>query len=77
MFFHFQPVFLTKEQRATEALKRRQEEVDKIRKQQDAERKIIEQAQASRQEELRRDDREYKYVYFIKHVLQYLHLQFL
>jgi ATP-dependent RNA helicase DDX23/PRP28 len=54
------PVFLTKEQRAAEALKRRQEEVDRIRKQQDAERKIIESVQASRQEEQRKDDREFR-----------------
>ncbi|RZB49919.1 ATP-dependent RNA helicase DDX23 [Asbolus verrucosus] len=54
------PVFLTKEQRAAEALKRRQEEVEKIRKQQDAERKIIECVQASRQEEQRKEDREFR-----------------
>lgn len=54
------PVFLTKEQRAAEALKRRQEEVEKIRKQQEAERKIIETVQASRQEEQRKDDREFR-----------------
>jgi ATP-dependent RNA helicase DDX23/PRP28 len=41
-------------------LKRRQEEVDRIRKQQDAERKIIESVQASRQEEQRKDDREFR-----------------
>lgn len=46
------PVFLTKAQRAEEALKRRQEEIDKLRKQQDEERKIIQQAKASRQEEV-------------------------
>ncbi|EFA04449.1 probable ATP-dependent RNA helicase DDX23 [Tribolium castaneum] len=54
------PVFLTKEQRAAEALKRRQEEVDRLRKQQEAERKIIENVQASRQEEQRKDDREFR-----------------
>lgn len=54
------PVFLTKEQRAAEALKRRQEEVDRLRKQQDAERKIIESVQASRLEEQRKEDREFR-----------------
>ncbi|XP_044268802.1 probable ATP-dependent RNA helicase DDX23 [Tribolium madens] len=54
------PVFLTKEQRAAEALKRRQEEVDRLKKQQEAERKIIESVQASRQEEQRKDDREFR-----------------
>ncbi|CAG9768683.1 unnamed protein product [Ceutorhynchus assimilis] len=51
------PVFLTKEQRATEALKRRQEEIEKLRKQQDEERKIIQAMQVSRQED-RKDDRD-------------------
>lgn len=56
------PVFLTKEQRAAEAIKRRQEEVDRIRKQQDAERKIIEYAKSSRtQPEVpHKEDREYR-----------------
>lgn len=53
-------MFLTKEQRAAEALKRRQEEVDRMRKQQDVERKIVETMQVSRQEEARKDDRDYK-----------------
>lgn len=56
----FQPVFLTKEQRMAEALKRRQEEVDKLRKQQEAERKIIEAVQTSRQEEQRKEDRDFR-----------------
>lgn len=34
----FQPVFLTKEQRAAEALKKRQEEVEALRKKQEEER---------------------------------------
>lgn len=54
------PVFLTKEQRAAEALKRRQEEVDKLRKLQDAERKIHEDIQKSRNDESRREDKEYR-----------------
>lgn len=48
-------MFLTKQQRAEEALKRRQEEVDKLRKQQDEERKIIQQVKANRQEETKED----------------------
>lgn len=55
-----QPVFLTKEQRTAEALKRRQEEVDRQRKVQQEERKIIETMQASRQEDQKKDDREYR-----------------
>lgn len=51
---------MTKEQRAVEALKRRQEEVDKLRKQQDAERKIIEAVQVNRQAEQKREDREFR-----------------
>lgn len=51
---------MTKEQRAAEAMKRRQEEVDKIRKQQDEERKIAEMMVKSRVEEHRKDDREYR-----------------
>lgn len=39
-FSFIQPVFLTKEQRAAEALKRRQQEVDEQRKRMDEERKI-------------------------------------
>ncbi|XP_018567552.1 probable ATP-dependent RNA helicase DDX23 [Anoplophora glabripennis] len=54
------PVFLTKEQRVAEALKRRQEEVDRQRKQQEEERKIIEAIQASRQDDTKKDDREYR-----------------
>ena len=37
--FVFQPVFLTKEERAAQALKRRQEQVDEQKKKQDEERK--------------------------------------
>lgn len=51
------PVFLTKEQRAAEALKRRQEEVDKQRKLQEEERKIIQSLQVSRQED-KKDDKD-------------------
>ncbi|CAG9832460.1 unnamed protein product [Diabrotica balteata] len=54
------PVFLTKEQRAAEALKRRQEEIAKVRKQQDEERKIVEAVQAGRELEVKRDDRDYR-----------------
>ncbi|XP_028135225.1 probable ATP-dependent RNA helicase DDX23 [Diabrotica virgifera virgifera] len=54
------PVFLTKEQRAAEALKRRQEEIAKVRKQQDEERKIVEAVQAGREVEVKRDDRDYR-----------------
>lgn len=53
-------MFLTKEQRAAEALKRRQEEVEKQRKLHDEERKLIESMQVSRQEEQKKDDREYR-----------------
>lgn len=56
----FQPIFLTKEQRAAEAIKRRQEEVDRLRKQQEAEKKIIEQLQQSRQEDQKKEDREFR-----------------
>lgn len=59
-FCYLQPVFLTKEQRAQEALKRRQEEVNRIRKQQEAERKIVEVMQSTRQDETRREDRDYR-----------------
>lgn len=52
------PVFLTKEQRVAEALKRRQEEIDKQRKVQDDERKIIQSMQASRLQDERIDDRD-------------------
>lgn len=52
----FQPVFLTKQQRVEEALKRRQEVVDKMRKQQEAECKIIDGARKSRQEEIYKED---------------------
>lgn len=48
---------MTKEQRAAEALKRRQEEVSKQRKLQDEERKIIQSMQMSRQED-RKEDRD-------------------
>lgn len=51
------PVFLSKEQRATEALKRRQEEVNKQKQQQEAERQLIAAVQANRQTERKRDDR--------------------
>lgn len=51
---------MTKEQRAAEALKRRQEEVDRIRKQQDAERKIIEAVQQTREEEQKKDDKDHR-----------------
>ncbi|XP_066258528.1 probable ATP-dependent RNA helicase DDX23 [Euwallacea similis] len=51
------PVFLTKEQRAAEALKRRQEEVERQKKVQDEERKIIQTMQVSRQED-KKDDRD-------------------
>ncbi|XP_057671652.1 probable ATP-dependent RNA helicase DDX23 [Diorhabda carinulata] len=54
------PVFLTKEQRMAEALKRRQEEADRLKKQRDEERKIIEALQASREAEMKRDDRDYR-----------------
>ncbi|KAK9743580.1 Helicase conserved C-terminal domain [Popillia japonica] len=54
------PVFLTKEQRAAEALKRRQEEVDKVRKLQDAERRIHDDIQKSRIEDARREDKEHR-----------------
>ncbi|CAH0556860.1 unnamed protein product [Brassicogethes aeneus] len=54
------PVFLTKEQRAAEALKRRQEEVDKQRKQREMDKKIVETMQSSRVEETRKDDREFR-----------------
>nr|CAI5857582.1 unnamed protein product [Callosobruchus analis] len=54
------PVFLTKEQRAAEALKRRQEEVDRIRKQQEEERKILDNIQKTRQDDQKKDDREYR-----------------
>ncbi|XP_022902238.1 probable ATP-dependent RNA helicase DDX23 [Onthophagus taurus] len=54
------PVFLTKEQRAAEAIKRRQEEIDKLRKVHDAERKIIDDIQKSRLEEAKREDREHR-----------------
>lgn len=37
--FSLQPVFLTKEQRAAEALRKRQEEVDGVKKKQEEERK--------------------------------------
>ena len=40
LFCYFQPVFLTKEQRAAEALKRRQQEVEEQRKKMEEERKI-------------------------------------
>lgn len=53
-------MFLTKEQRMAEALKRRQEEVEKLRKHQEAERKIIEAVQTSRQEEQRKEDRDFR-----------------
>nr|CAH7769309.1 unnamed protein product [Callosobruchus chinensis] len=56
------PVFLTKEQRAAEALKRRQEEVDRIRKQQDDERKILDNIQKTRQDDQKKDDRDYRRV---------------
>lgn len=56
----FQPVFLTKEQRAAEALKRRQEEVEKQRKQRDVEKKIVESMHKERVEEMRKDDRDYR-----------------
>ncbi|KAF5299388.1 hypothetical protein FQR65_LT09429 [Abscondita terminalis] len=46
------PIFLTKQQRVEAALKRRQEEIEKIRKQQEDERKIIQQTKAGRQEEV-------------------------
>lgn len=52
------PVFLTKEQRAAEALKRRQEEVDKQRKLQEEERKIIQTIQVVRNQDDRKDDRD-------------------
>ncbi|XP_066143482.1 probable ATP-dependent RNA helicase DDX23 [Euwallacea fornicatus] len=51
------PIFLTKEQRAAEALKRRQEEVERQKKVQDEERKIIQTMQVTRQEE-KKDDRD-------------------
>ncbi|VEN47472.1 unnamed protein product [Callosobruchus maculatus] len=54
------PVFLTKEQRAAEALKRRQEEVDRIRKQQEEERKILDNIHKTRQDDQKKDDREYR-----------------
>ncbi|KAL3280543.1 hypothetical protein HHI36_003775 [Cryptolaemus montrouzieri] len=54
------PVFLTKEQRAAEAIKRREEEISKLRKQQEEERKIIDNIQTTRQEEQRKDEREFK-----------------
>ncbi|XP_044743410.1 probable ATP-dependent RNA helicase DDX23 [Chrysoperla carnea] len=51
------PVFLTKEQRAAEALKRRQEQVDNLRKQQSEDRKIS----MSKIDDLRKyDDREFR-----------------
>lgn len=53
-------MFLTKEQRAAEALKRRQEEVDKVRKLQDAERRIHDDIQKSRIEDARREDKEHR-----------------
>lgn len=61
------PVFLTKEQRVAEALKRRQDEVEKQKKQQEAERKIIEDLRKSRQQNdpinagTSRDDRDRDY----------------
>ncbi|CAH1118034.1 unnamed protein product [Phaedon cochleariae] len=54
------PVFLTKEQRAAEALKRRQEEVDRQRKMHDEERKIIDAMQSSRQDDSKKDERDYR-----------------
>ncbi|KAJ8956799.1 hypothetical protein NQ318_014213 [Aromia moschata] len=54
------PVFLTKEQRVAAALKRRQEEVEELWKKQEDERKIIEAIQTSRQDDPKRDDREYR-----------------
>ncbi|CAH1105693.1 unnamed protein product [Psylliodes chrysocephalus] len=54
------PVFLTKEQRAAEAIKRRQEEIDRQRKQHDEERKIVEALQNSRDDDLKRDDRDHR-----------------
>ncbi|CAH1984663.1 unnamed protein product [Acanthoscelides obtectus] len=56
------PVFLTKEQRAAEALKRRQEEVDRMRKMQEEERKILENIQKSRQDDPKKDERDYRRV---------------
>lgn len=55
------PVFLSKEQRAAEALKRRQQEVDRQRQQQVAERQLIAAVQANRQTERKRDDRDYRH----------------
>ncbi|CAG9864583.1 unnamed protein product [Phyllotreta striolata] len=54
------PVFLTKEQRAAEALKRRREEVDSKRKQQEEERKIIQSLQHTRETEQKKDDRDHR-----------------
>ncbi|XP_060516505.1 probable ATP-dependent RNA helicase DDX23 [Cylas formicarius] len=52
------PIFLTKEQRVAEALKRRQEEVDKQRKLQEEERKILHNIHTSRVQEEKKDDRD-------------------
>ncbi|KAF7284881.1 hypothetical protein GWI33_021455 [Rhynchophorus ferrugineus] len=52
------PVFLTKEQRVAEALKRRQEEISKQRKIQDEERKIVQSMQVARTQDDRKDDRD-------------------
>ncbi|KAK9878428.1 hypothetical protein WA026_022068 [Henosepilachna vigintioctopunctata] len=54
------PVFLTKEQRQAEAIKRREEEIAKLKKQQQEEKKLIECIQSSRQEEQRKDERDFK-----------------
>ena len=55
-----QPIFLTKEQRVAEALKRRQEEIDNLRKKQDVERKIVEEIQKGRMEEVYKEDRDHR-----------------
>lgn len=59
----FQPVFLTKEQRAQEALKRRQEEVEAKRKQQDEERKLLQIAKSKYEETNAKDDHTSRYIH--------------
>lgn len=62
--FFFQPVFLTKEQRAAEALKRRQQEVEELKRKREEERLKRQEFARDVNVESRREETRYKSILY-------------